>query len=88
MFVEGFCSVMFCSVVLCSVVSCSGVSCSAMLVFCSVVLCSVMFCSVMLYSVVFVEGARRDTRGILGATWGLAAAVCRVGVAGRSVLKT
>ena len=64
--------------------------------FCSVMLCSVvfvMFCSVILCSVVLVEGARRDEAGvsglsgILGTTWGLAAAVCRVGVAGRSVLK-
>ena len=37
----------------------------------------------MLYSVVFVEGARRDEAGFpgsTGTTWGLAAAVCRVGV--------
>ena len=62
--------------------------------FCPVMFWSVvfvMFCSVMLYSVVFVEGARRDEAGFpgsTGTTWGLAAAVCRVGLAGRSVLET
>ena len=63
--------------------------------FCPVMFWSVvfsMFCSVMLCYVVFVEGARRDEAGvsglsgILGATWGLAAAACRVWLAGGSVL--
>ena len=67
----------------CSVLSCSVLSSSVMFVEGA----GVLFCCVMSCSVVSVEGARRETRGILGATWGLAAAVCRVGVAGRSVLK-
>ena len=81
------CSVLICCA-LCSVMFCCGMLCDAMLR--SVLSCSVMLCCVMLCSVAFVEGARRDTRGssgTLGTTGGLAAAVCRVGVSGRSVLE-
>ena len=67
-------------------------------VFCHALLWYVLFCHVVSSSVLschvvfsFSSRARgRDTQGhsgIIGTTWGLAAAVCRVGVAGRSVLK-
>ena len=73
-----FCHVLLCHVVFCRVYRvCVVLSCSVMLVF-----CSVMFCCVMLYSIVFVEGARRETRDHRDNLWfggrGMQGGFCRV----------
>ena len=69
---------------------CSGMLCHAL--FCHAMLryalsCYAMLCYVLLISVMLVEGAEGGTLGILGGPGDLAAAVCRVGGAGRSVLE-
>ena len=66
-------SVMLCSVVLCSVQFCHVRRRGG----CSVLLCHVVFCRVC-------RGREAGYSGSIGGTWGLAAAVCRVG-GGREV---
>ena len=69
----------------CSVLSCSVLSCYVLLCVCHALFCRALFCSSLSCSS---KGRGAGHSGTLGTTSGLAAAVCRVGVAGRSVLKT
>ena len=57
--------------------------CHARLLFCNVLLCHVVFCRVRRGR----KAGHPGLSGTLGTTWGLAAAVCRVGLAGGSVLE-
>ena len=74
---------------MCPVMFCSGMfRCAILPMFCSVVLCHALFCRVVFCHVRRGrEAGYPGPSGIPGTTWGLAAVVCRVGLAGGSVLE-
>ena len=93
-----FCRAMLCPAVFCHALFCPAALCHAL--FCPVLSCSVLFfhalffhallCYVLLFEGVVsvcLSRARGGTTGTPGTIWGLAAAVCSMGVAWRSVLK-